>query len=404
MIQRLRKKFIRMCMAACTGAFLVLFFAILGITSLQMSASLDALADLIAQNGGRFPALSSLDAAEPPPGTVNQESPFTTRFFTVAFGADGTVAQVDVGAVASVTEEEAAAYGEAALAAGKERGWMDDFRYRVYQGAAGTAAVFLSGAEAKAANQRFLMGACAVLLGGCLVALLLAALFSRQAVRPTAEAYEKQKRFITDASHALKTPLTLLQADLEILESEQGPDPWRSDMQEAVSNMTALVERLVALCRMDEAGEALPAAPFDLSEAAGEAAAAFSAAAARQGKALQAHIDPGVTYVGDRRAIGELLAILLDNGVKYCDPGGTVQLHLRGGKHPTLRVENAYAQAGRLDVSRIFDRFYRGDDARACGSGFGIGLSMAKAIVAQHKGTICARSQGGNTVILTVRL
>lgn len=185
---------------------------------------------------------------------------------------------------------------------------------------------------------------------------------------------------------------------------DKGPDPWRRDMQEAVSNMTALVERLVALCRMDEAGEALPEAPFDLSGAAGEAAAAFSAAAARQGKALQAHIDPGVTYVGDRRAIGELLAILLDNGVKYCDPGGTVQLYLRGGKHPTLRVENAYVQAGRLDVSRIFDRFYRGDDARACGSGFGIGLSMAKAIVAQHKGTICARSQGGNTVILTVRL
>lgn len=115
---------------------------------------------------------------------------------------------------------------------------------------------------------------------------------------------------------------------------DKGPDPWRRDIQEAATNMTALVERLVALCRMDEAGEALPEAPFDLSEAAGEAAAAFSAAAARQGKALQAHIDPGVTYVGDRRAIGELLAILLDNGVKYCDPGGTVQLYLRGGNIP----------------------------------------------------------------------
>ena len=84
-----------------------------------------------------------------PLGRSIRNPPLLTRFFTVAFGADGTVAQVDVGAVASVTEEEAAAYGKAALAAGKERGWMDDFRYRVYQGAAGTAAVFLSGAEAK---------------------------------------------------------------------------------------------------------------------------------------------------------------------------------------------------------------------------------------------------------------
>ena len=403
-MQRLRKKFIRMCMAACTGAFLVLFFAMLGITSLQMNAALDALADLIAQNGGRFPALSSLDVSKPPPGAVNQESPFTTRFFTIAFGADGTVAQVDVGAVASVTEAEAAAYGEAALAAGKERGWIGDFRYCIYQGTEGKAAVFLSGAQAKAANQRFLIGACAVLLGGSLVALLLAVLFSRQAVRPTVEAYEKQKRFITDANHALKTPLTLIQTDLDILEAEQGPDPWRRDIQEAATTMTALVERLVALCRMDEAGEALPITPFALSETVEEAVAAFSSAAAQQGKTLRAQIDPEVTYVGNPGAIRELLSILLDNAVKYCDPGGTVLLRLKGGKHPALTVDNVYAQADTLDLRRIFERFYRGDTARACGSGFGIGLSMAKAIVAQHKGTIRAKALSGGWVRLEVQL
>ena len=206
MIQRLRKKFIRLCMLACAGAFFILFLAIYGITTLQMNAALDALADLIAQNGGQFPPLTLLDGVDPSPGAINQESPFTTRFFTVAFQADGTAAQVDVGAVASVTEEEAVAYGETALAAGKERGWIGVFRYRVYQGTEGIAAVFINGTEAKAANQRFLMGVFAVLLGGGLVVLLLAALFSRRAVRPMAEAYEKQKRFITDANHALKTP------------------------------------------------------------------------------------------------------------------------------------------------------------------------------------------------------
>lgn len=322
MIQRLRKKFIRLCMLACAGAFLILFLAIYGITTLQMNAALDALADLIAQNGGQFPPLTLLDGVDPSPGAINQESPFTTRFFTVAFQADGTAAQVDVGAVASVTEEEAVAYGETALAAGKERGWIGVFRYRVYQGTEGIAAVFINGTEAKAANQRFLMGVFAVLLGGGLVVLLLAALFSRRAVRPMAEAYEKQKRFITDANHALKTPLTLLQTDLDILEAEQGPDPWRSDMKEAVANMSTLVERLVTLCRMDEAAGMLAMVPFNLSTVAQEAAAAFSSAAAQQGKALLIHIDPAVTYVGNPGAIRELFAVLLDNGVKYCDPGG----------------------------------------------------------------------------------
>lgn len=404
MIQRLRKKFIRLCMLACAGAFLILFLAIYGITTLQMNAALDALADLIAQNGGQFPPLTLLDGVDPSPVAINQESPFTTRFFTVAFQADGTAAQVDVGAVASVTEEEAVAYGETALAAGKERGWIGVFRYRVYQGTEGIAAVFINGTEAKAANQRFLMGVFAVLLGGGLVVLLLAALFSRRAVRPMAEAYEKQKRFITDANHALKTPLTLLQTDLDILEAEQGPDPWRSDMKEAVANMSTLVERLVTLCRTDEAAGMLAMVPFNLSTVAQEAAAAFSSAAAQQGKALLIHIDPAVTYVGNPGAIRELFAVLLDNGVKYCDPGGKIQLCLTGGKHPVLTVDNDYAQAGTLDLGRIFHRFYRGDAARAYGSGFGIGLSMAEAIVAQHKGTIRAQVLPGSKIRMEVWL
>ena len=248
------------------------------------------------------------------------------------------------------------------------------------------------------------MGVFAVLLGGGLVVLLLAALFSRRAVRPMAEAYEKQKRFITDANHALKTPLTLLQTDLDILETEQGPDPWRSDMKEAVANMSTLVERLVTLCRMDEAAGMLAMVPFNLSTVAQEAAAAFSSAAAQQGKALLIHIDPAVTYVGNPGAIRELFAVLLDNGVKYCDPGGKIQLCLTGGKHPVLTVDNDYVQAGTLDLGRIFHRFYRGDAARAYGSGFGIGLSMAEAIVAQHKGTIRAQVLPGSKIRMEVWL
>lgn len=190
MIYRLRKKFIRICMCSFLAVFVVLFGAIFTLTSLQTTHALDDLADIIAENDGRFPGYDSLaqGPAGPPVG-ITQESPFTTRFFTVRFDADGAVTTVDARAIASIESEDAATLAEAALADGDTRGWSDGFRYLLTESDDGdTLAIFVSADGELAATNRLLYAVAAVFAGGSLIVLLLVTLLSKRAVRHSPKA------------------------------------------------------------------------------------------------------------------------------------------------------------------------------------------------------------------------
>ena len=407
MIDRLRKKFIRICMLSFCLVFFLLFAAVYIGASLQTDASLDALADIVSQFDGRFPDFEEFggeDGPVIPMEGISRESPFTTRFFTVRFDENGQVLSSDIRSIASVTEEEAEDFAARALSSGRERGWLGELRYKVYDTEEGFTAVFINGAEARAGNRRFFLSAASVFVVGSLVVLLLVILFSKRAVKPTAESYEKQKQFITDANHELKTPLTLIRTNLDILEAESGPNEWLSDVKEETERMTELVNRLVLLSRMDEDLTRPELRPFSLSEAAGEVAASFAPTLQRCGKTLAANIAPGVSCTGDEGSLRQLVSILLDNAVKYSDSGSWVRVTLTGGRHPVLTVENPCAAVGTMELHRLFDRFYRSDKARTYGSGFGIGLSIAKAIVEQHRGEISVSSPEEGIIRFRVRL
>ena len=407
MIDRLRKKFIRICMLSFVTVFFLLFAAIYLFTEVQTSARLDTLADLVSENDGIFPDFEQFgpEAGQIlPPDGVNQESPFTTRFFTVRFDGDGELDSVDIRAIASVSGEEAQAYASAALEKGKERGWIGNFRYKVYAVSGGTAVVFINGADTRELNQRFLLTASSVFVAGSVVVLLLVILISRRAVKPAVESYQKQKQFVTDANHELKTPLTLIRTNLDIMESENGPNEWLSDIREETGIMTELVNRLVVLSRMDEDQSTLEMARFSLSEAVGETAAAFAGTIREKGMTLEQDVPPGVTCTGDEAAIRQLLSILMDNAVKYCDRGGVIRVGLSGGRRAVLTVDNTYEEVGSIQLDRLFDRFYRADRARTYGSGFGVGLSIAKAIVEKHRGEIGVFNLDGRTIRFRVKL
>ena len=214
--------------------------------------------------------------------------------------------------------------------------------------------------------------------------------FSKRAVRPVAESYEKQKQFITDANHELKTPLTLVMTNLDILEAEIGENEWLSDIRSEGERMGALVNQLVVLARMDEDKTNLEMQSFSLSDMIVDVISEFQMLVQERGKTLEAQIDPKVDYVGDETAVRRVVSILLDNAVKYCDDGGSIRLRLEKKKYPVLYVENPYADVGETELDRLFDRFYRADKARTFTGGFGVGLSIAKAIVTQHRGEISA--------------
>ncbi len=165
---------------------------------------------------------------------------------------------------------------------------------------------------------------------------------------------------------------------------------WLSDIRSEGERMSALVNQLVVLARMDEDKTNLEMQSFSLSDMIMDVISEFQMLAQERGKSLEAQIDSRVDYVGDETAVRRVVSILLDNAVKYCDDGGRIRLRLEKKKHPALYVENTYADVGETEIDKLFDRFYRADKARTFTGGFGVGLSIAKAIVTQHRGEINA--------------
>ncbi len=406
MIYKLRKKFIKICILSFTAVFVVLFISIYLVTSMQTNQSLDMLADIVSFNDGTFPQWDEFsNAPNPPmPNGLNMESPFTTRFFTVRFDQNGTVLSVDIRSIASVSRDEAIDYAKKVLEHAKERGWIDDFRYKKYDTGVGQAVVFINGLNTKQSNQQFMLAASLVFAASSIVIIILIILISRKAVKPAAESYEKQKQFITDANHELKTPLTLIRTNLDIMETEIGANEWLSDIREEAKIMTELVNRLVSLARMDEDNTKLTKEPFSLSEVVLDTVSAFAQHISNQQKRVLTDVPDHINYHGNEAAIRQLISILMDNAVKYCDPEGMIRVTLRGGKHPIILVDNSYMAVGSIELDRLFDRFYRADKARTYGGGFGIGLSIAKAIVEKHHGEIRAFSLGNDRVRFQISL
>ncbi|MGM9681849.1 MAG: sensor histidine kinase [Eubacteriales bacterium] len=402
MIYNLRKKFIKISVLSLLAVFLLIGLATYFVCMRQLNDEMDALTDAISANNGRFPEWDSKrDEFPDAPGNskfINRESQFTTRFFTVRQIAGQSDFTVNIKSTASVSEEDAVRYAEPVLEGGKTRGWIANFRYKVNQTADGVSVVFVDGSVARSTSNRMMLTIFAILICSAAVIILLIVLISKRAVKPVAESYEKQKQFITDANHELKTPLTLILTNLDIAESELGPNEWLDDIRCEGERMNALINQLTSLSRMDEVRSFAPFEPFNLSDAAEECVSQFRPLAEKQNKSMTVQIEPDLSFVGDESAIRHLISILLDNAVKYCDGAGTISVVLRRKKNPVFTVENSYREVENLQLNRLFDRFYRSDPARTYTGSFGIGLSIAKAIVEKHRGEITAYKKDGQTV------
>lgn len=394
MIYRLRKKFVMITAVSVGIVFALIFGGIYAISRSQLNHSLDLLTDVIAMNDGVFPDFERGETPAPPEDFpqnpfLTPETRFSTRFFTIRADDDGTILQENTEHISSVSEEEAGDYAKRALGLGKERGWMSDYRYKVSETEHGRLVVFVNGETNRAMTNRLLYTVFFVLAGSFILILLLILCISKKAVKPAAESYEKQKQFVTDANHELKTPLTLILSNVDIVESEIGKNEWLDDIRSEGERMGALINQLVALSRMDEDNSNLTITEFNLSEMASDTVSEFAGLAAEKQKNLTAVIEPSIHYRGDESLIGRLLCILLDNAVKYCDEDGQIQVSVyTKGRCPVITIENSYKNVENEELNRFFDRFYRADPARTFNGSFGVGLSIAKGIARKHKGDI----------------
>ena len=283
---------------------------------------------------------------------------------------------------------------------------MGIYRYRVTKTGDGTKYVFLDCRREISNFQTVLITTVSVSGLGLAAVFVLVVIFSRMVFRPVEESIQKQKRFITDASHELKTPLTIIDANTEVMEMESGESQWTKSTRKQIQRLTGLVQQLVTLSRLDEEKGLQDIAEFDLSEAVAESVQPYGALAQTKEKHLTLNIEGGLMYTGDEKSIRQLSGILMDNAVKYSSEKGNIALTLKKkGKKILLEVYNDAdgLPQGKLDV--LFERFYRLDSSRNSGTGgSGIGLSVAKAIVQAHKGKITAENKTGNGLTVTVLL
>lgn len=385
----------------------------------QNNHLVDRLTDVIAENDGTLPSFhQSTDEEQPPEDwqqapqendkIFNAETAFTTRFFVVTLSDTDTPESTDLSHISSITEETAKAYAEKAVNRGRERGWISVYRYKIFETSQGDKAiVFVNGSLTQAMSNSNMISTILIFLVTSGVILTLIILFSRWAVKPIAESYEKQKQFIIDANHELKTPLTLILTDLDIAESEVVQNEWLDDIRTEGQRMSTLVNQLVVLSRMDEARPQENDTSFCFSDAAADTVSEFQTMAKQRHITLTTEMTESLHFLGDEAELRRLVAILLDNAVKYCDEKGMISVtlkKLKGKRHILFTVENSFQAVQSLELERLFDRFYRADKARTSGNGYGIGLSIAKSIVEKYGGEIHVHAVKNRAICFTFRL
>ncbi len=411
MIRKLRRKFILIAMASVTLVMIFMAVTINAVNFLTTSADLASTLTVIAENQGTVPRIpeEKLGGREPN-GHFTMETPFSTRYFVLRYDESGSLINVNMSHIAAVTESDAGTYLSIALKHGEGYGFVGStYKYYVVKGMDGKyMAVFLDCQQQMRSLSRFLLVSLIVVAACDVLVFLLVLFFSRRAIDPVIESVEKQKQFITDASHELKTPLTVINTSLKLLEMEVGNQKWIDKIRTQVEKLTGLVRDLVTLSRLDEEKPPLNIAAFDISAAVQEVAISFCDYASDRGHSLELDIQPELTFTGDEYAVRQLVSILTENAIKYADPQSVIHLTLAASRKGVVITEtNPCAGIDPSQLDRLFDRFYRADKARtnsADGSSFGVGLSIARSITEVHRGTIRAECPEQGVIRFTATL
>ncbi|MCI8477480.1 MAG: GHKL domain-containing protein [Oscillospiraceae bacterium] len=391
MIRSLRRKFILIAMISLVGTMAVLCTAI-GIGNHYITTNrVDHAIFLLRQNGGIFLPPGPRSDPSNFEFQITPETPFETRYFIVELTAQEEIKSVNLDHIAALDRQTVADTISQIIDTRAKRGYVDHYRFGVFPEAGGGNTIigldcFL---QLQSANNMLRVTA-AIFLSCVLIVFVLLLFLSKRAIQPFVDNLERQRQFITDASHELKTPLAILSADMGLLEDTYGEDKWLESARSQIIRLDKLIKNLVELARTEETIKEDAVTCFSISEVAQANVDAFQPLAKADGKELTAEIANGIHLKGVQDNFFRLFSILLDNAVKYCDPEGTIHLAVSlRGRNICVSVSNPCIGVDTTKLSRYFDRFYRADSSRARSTGgYGIGLSTAKAIVIRHKGRI----------------
>lgn len=408
MIRKLRIKLILASMLSLLLVLTVIFGTVGFLNYRKIVSDADSILAILQENDGSFPMndhSKNNDAfTDIPPREdhlFSAELPYESRYFSVFLSADGGVISVNTGKIAAVDTTTAIDYAHLVVRDGSPQGFVDDYRYTVYTVDDETHVVFLDYGREMNSFRTFIFTGVVVSLIGLLAVMLLLIFLSGRIVKPFSVNYEKQKQFITDAGHELKTPLTIIDADAEVLEMDIGKNEWLNDIQIQTKRLAQLTNSLIQLSRMEEQPQ-VEKIEFPVSDVVEETVETFQALAKTQNKTLTSRIQPMLSMNGDEKAIRQLVTILMDNAVKYSDDGGRIELTLEKQKNFIhLSVFNTANFVSKENLPHFFDRFYRADQSRNSKTGgYGLGLPIASAIVIAHRGKIWATTQDEKSLLI----
>ena len=320
-----------------------------------------------------------------------------STFYSVVFSEEAEVSNINNDENSPITADELTALAIRLVRSGKQRGTSGNFVYCIERAQGDTIVVLMDNTILTDSFTTLFRNT--LLFGGCMLVLFFfcSLYLANRIVAPLEESYQKQKQFISDAGHELKTPIAVISANAEMLGRECGESKWLSNINFENERMAELVGQLLELAKTEHITPVM--AEMDLSQTVTGGVLPFESVAFEHGLTLDCDIEEGLRLSGNVGQLGQLVSILVDNAILHADPGTAVTVSLkRERRSAVLSVANVGGEIPPEQREQIFERFYRGDRARSGGSGrYGLGLAIAKAIVLAHKGNISVTCKEGIT-------
>lgn len=410
MIKQLQKKFVVSAMLAISILLIVVLGGINIINGISAKRQTDNLLSTLAQveNSAITLMLPEVkDSWNFFSSVVTQDDTLGAIYFVVRADNYGNVWSVDTTHISSVDMEEAINYTKQIYNKSDNIGSIGRFKYMMIPtvGNLGKTYIFLDITKQVSNVWQVLLLSVGVGVFCWFAMLLLVVLLSKKAIRPIASNIEKQKQFVTDAGHEIKTPLAIIMANTDAMELCYGENKYSKNIRNQIFRLKDLTQDLLTLAKMEENSEKVKEW-FSMTDLVEETLDQFVENIVKKNVVLQKNVHMNLNIKSDRGQIQRLLSILMDNANQYVSENGTIEVALQqSNKILVFVISNTADNLRQLQLDKIFDRFYRGDDARTQKSGgSGIGLSSALAIVQAQKGQITAQTQDYEKIIFTVKL
>ena len=411
MLKKIRYKFIVIAMLTITIVTFGIFSIILIDTYARINKQGEKLIDVIIENNGKIPEYSEKSSSNAT--DFNKETRFQTRYFVVVTDDKNNIISTNTNYVASVTNDDAKAIIKEIQEKSKQNGFYKIYKYKKTKDVDGNnIIIFLDMAKEIGSFRELLYKGTIIVISGLIIVFVFVSFLSKKIIKPIEESIEKQKEFITDASHELKTPVAVILANIDVLEMTQDAkdNEWIESIKNQALRLDKLIKSLLKLSRLEELSKLDGKSPtsekeiFSITQVIKDEINNFKALA--KGKKISFDCQKDIEILANKMEIEQLITIFLDNAIKYSTENGEIKISANTkGKKLRIKFSNNCDNLNEINTDRLFDRFYRDDKSRnKKKEGYGIGLSVAKSFVDLYKGKIFVNKEKNNMICFTIIL